>query len=190
MEKIFNNEIVDLLRSKNRTKVQDMLYQDGDKYIWKKPDSNKEAKAKATSSAIKKALTSSLSFSSDPMIALYPESNKTSLSSGTDVSTLLQFQPAFRGSSYSRVKCRKHDDLEKLLQKNYEKHEEVTRIRALLGPFPDEPFMMALDRILFFLIGLCGRRIQVEPTTSESSVSESESNVCTICDKPSTICEI
>lgn len=187
MEKFFNNEIVELLKSKNRNKMQDILYQDGDKFIWKKSDLDKSV-GTSVSSEVKKAVQSSLSFKSDPLIALYPESQKSSLSSATDVSTLVQIQPNFRASSYSRVKpCKRREDLEKLLRNNYGKHQEVTTIRALLGPFPDEPFMAAVDQILFFLRGLCGGSTIEAPVTSKSSIAESDSQAFNILEKSSNI---
>lgn len=185
MEKFFNKEIVDYLRAKNRTKVQDMLFQDGDKYIWRQPDTDKDTDGDI-SSGVRKALTTSLSFSDDPLIGLYPESSKstTSTAIATDDSTVVQhLQPNYKESSLSRVKTqmkinKRREELDKMLQKSYARHEEVTRIRALLGPFPDEPFLAALDKILYYLNGVCGGASSQEIVTKDSSENvSSESDI-------------
>lgn len=184
MEKFFNNEIVDFLRLKNRKKSniqeqQDTLYQDGDKFIWRKPEalSDKESGVNV-SSQIKSALSSS----NDPLITLYPE--KSSTSSGKDDSSAVE---PYTGSSLSSkvtppfLNNRRREDLNKTLRRSSGNHEEITRIRALLGPFPDEPFLAALDNILYYFTGIYSG-------SAQGSISECDSlATCSVIEKDSSV---
>lgn len=176
MEKFFNNEIVNYLRSKNRNKnnLQDMLYQDGDKFIWRQPGPEKEVDVSAK-------VKSSYSFNDDPIIALLPESNKVaSESTVTEDSSTIHPNSS---SSITKVntcssKNTKRSELIKLVPKSFGKHEEVTRIRSLLGPFPDEPFMAALDNLLYYLNGICRGSDGRESLISKKPSSDSDSVGC------------
>lgn len=66
MDKKFNKEVVDFLR-KNRSKMQDMLYQDGDKGVCRKIQSSKilETKKSSRMASQTSTVTSSTSESSE-----------------------------------------------------------------------------------------------------------------------------
>ena len=161
MERLFNHEIINMLRVKNRTaKYQDILYQDGDKYIFNKRMDNLSTEV---GTALGKPIESS---SADPLIPVYPE--KSTVSTKSDSESSMDLRPNFRSSSSKYLNFAKGNkypmsgELENLLlrnKKSYDKPERVTRLRSVLGPFPDEPFLSVLDKVLFYVNGIFGGRI-------------------------------